>query len=236
MRERTTIGEAGCLGVDLDAWRQQNRVPLFPGKMNHWVLLRTLRDNPTDTDLRNTLYAVMNKWFKGAPIDPVLDTHEGGRAGSTDNIRVIKTSATPILLPNPAARRENLPGPMPTLNTTGGYVYLAVEFAYRGLPRDLPWPVRTAPGLSGIQLTSSAECIHNADWMLSEAGEPGPDAPPERSPGDVIAEKMTDILAKTLETAVTLPLEAVVRGLWPVILAGAVVGALVLRSKSGGRT
>jgi hypothetical protein len=232
MPDRTTIGELGCAGIDLEQWKADNRVPLFPGKMNHWVLVRTLRDNPTETDLRNTLYAVMNKWFKGTPVDPVLDTQEGGRAGATDNIRVIKTSPTPILLPNPARRREQLPGPMPTLNAEGGFVYVAFEFAYRGVPRDLPWPVRTAPGVMGVQLTSSAECIYNADWMLSEAGEPGPDAPPEKSATDIIGEKMTNILATTLRAGVTMPLTAIVKGLWPILLAGGIVGYLVLRSKT----
>jgi len=231
---QTKIGELGCAGVDLEKWRTANVVPLFPGKMNHWVLVRTLRDQPTATDLDRTLYAVMNKWFRGAPIDPVLDTEEGGRAGAgaVDNLRIVKTSPAPILLPNPARRREEIPGPMPTLNAEGGFTYLAVEFAYRGIPTTLPWPVRTAPGVMGVQLASSAECIHDVDWMLSEAGGPGPDAPPEKSLLDVMTEKGSDILADTLYQGVSRPLGAVLRGLFfPLAIAGAVYYFAVHRPK-----
>jgi hypothetical protein len=51
----TLIGDLGCPGVDVDEWRKRNRVPLFPGKVNRWVLVRTTRDNPTPEDLKNTL-------------------------------------------------------------------------------------------------------------------------------------------------------------------------------------
>ncbi len=46
----TTVGDVGCQGVDVDDWRKRNRVPLFPGKVNRWVLIRTTRDDPTPDD------------------------------------------------------------------------------------------------------------------------------------------------------------------------------------------
>ena len=51
----TLFGDLGCPGVDVDEWRKQNRVPLFPGKVNRWVLVRTTLQVGTDAQMQDAL-------------------------------------------------------------------------------------------------------------------------------------------------------------------------------------
>src|SRR5690242_5351690 len=215
----TTIGDLGCPGIDVDKWREANRAPLFPGKVNRWVLARTTRDNPTPDDLRRTLAATFVKWFEGTPVDPVLSTHGTTRSGAADLIRLERASTGALFFPHTAKRREDLAGPLPLLKS-GGIVYLEVSFAYRGLVHDMPWPVRT--GTTFVQLQSSAQCPIDADWILDSVAVPGEDAPPKQSSsekaGDVISETTRDA-SSSLLGALWLPLTVLVAGLLLVILA-----------------
>ncbi len=97
-------------GVDVDEWRKLNRVPLFPGKVNRWVLVRTKRDNPTPDDLKNTLAAVFVKWFESTVLDPALPFKGTTRSSRADLIKLERVSKDRLSLDNPARRREELPG------------------------------------------------------------------------------------------------------------------------------
>lgn len=221
------VGVLGCPDVDVESWKRTNRAPLYAGKINRWLLIRTMRDRPTENDVRETLYAVFNKWFAGSPIDPALDLPgEGGRAGPVDHITLVRASSSPISLTSVSRRREDLPeAPPPTVNAEGGLLYLEVHFACRALAVSLPWPVRTAPSWVGAQLRSSAECPVNADWMLSEVGKPLENAPPERPLIDVLAGKTGEVLSSAASATGSLlaPL------FWPLMLGGfAFVGYLYI--------
>jgi hypothetical protein len=215
----TTVGDLGCQGVDVDDWRKRNRVPLFPGKVNRWVLIRTTRDDPTPDDLKNTLAAVFSKWFEGTVLDPALVFKGTTRSATADLIKLEKVSKDRLSVANPARRREDLPGVSPTV-APGNVVWLEVTFAYRGQQTDMPWPVRTG---AAMQLTSSAQCPIGADWVLDSAQTPTENAPPEQSSGD----KAGEVVADTAD-AVTSGLFSL---LWVPLAAIGVAAVLVLRAR-----
>lgn len=215
----TTIGDLGCPGVDVDDWRKRNRVPLFPGKVNRWVLIRTTRDDPTPDDLKNTLAAVFSKWFEGTVLDPALVFKGTTRSATADLIKLEKVSKDRLSLANPARRREDLPGVSPTV-APGNFVWLEVTFAYRGQQTDMPWPVRTG---AAVQLTSSAQCPIGADWVLDSAQTPTENAPPEQSSSDKAAEVVSDT-ADTLSSGLF-------GLLWVPLAAIGVAAVLVMRAR-----
>ncbi|MEO8900331.1 MAG: hypothetical protein ABI627_02305 [Polyangiaceae bacterium] len=215
----TTVGDLGCQGVDVDDWRKRNRVPLFPGKVNRWVLIRTTRDDPTPDDLKTTLAAVFSKWFEGTVLDPALVFKGTTRSATADLIKLEKVSKDRLSVANSARRREELPGVSPTI-APGNFVWLEVTFAYRGQQTDMPWPVRTG---AAMQLTSSAQCPIGADWVLDSAQTPTENAPPEQSSG----EKATEVVSDTAGT-VTSGLFSL---LWVPLAAIGVAAVLVLRAR-----
>jgi len=219
----TVIGDLGCLGIDVDDWRKRNRVPLFPGKVNRWALVRTTRDNPTPDDLKRTLAAVFVKWFEGTVLDPALVFKGSTRSATADLITLERVSKDRLAFDKTARRREELPGITPTL-APGEVVWLQVSFAYRGQQTDMPWPVRTG---AAVQLTSSAQCPVGADWMLDSAQAPTEAAPPELSS----TEKAGQVVDETAKGAADGAAHAIVSLLWlPLLLVG--VGAvLVLRER-----
>lgn len=191
------VGDLGCDGVDVEKWLNENRVKMFPGKVNRWVLARTLRDRPDTTDLQGTLVAVFNKWFGEDPLDPLFSSTlppEDKRAGSTDGFKIIAAGPKRPSLSNTIQTREELPMlPIPTINPKGGVIFLSVEFNYRGLNRDRAWPVRTG----GFVFTASqANCPVEADWMLTDVGSPDQDAPPKRDVPTIISEDVIKPVAK----------------------------------------
>jgi hypothetical protein len=217
----TTFGDLGCLNVDVDKWRLENRVPLFPGKVNRWILVRTLRDNPTPDDLKSTLAATFMKWFEGTTLDPALVFHDTTRSATADLIKLVRVSKDRLAFPETARRREVLPGVVPTLRS-GEYVWLEVSFAYRGEQKDMPWPVRTG---AMVQLQSSAQCPVEADWILDATATPTETAPPEMSSGEKAWEVVTDATAQASAGAL--------RALWlPVALAGAGLLLLLLARRA----
>jgi len=212
----TVVGDLGCQGIDVDDWRKRNRVPLFPGKVNRWVLVRTTRDNPTPDDLKNTLAAVFVKWFEGTALDPALVFKGTTRSATADLIKLEKISKDRLSFEHPARRREELPGVVPTA-APGEVVWLEVSFSYRGQQKDMPWPVRTG---AAAQLTSSAQCPIGADWMLDSADTPTADAPREQSSGEKAGEVVADTAGSVTSGVVSL--------LWLPLAALAVVAATLL--------
>jgi hypothetical protein len=208
----TTIGDLGCLGVDVEAWEKENRAPLFPNKVNRWILVRTLRDNPTPDDLKMTLAATFSKWFAGTPFDAAFPSEGTTRSSNADLIRLERVSKERLSFPLTARRREQLPGRLPMLKS-GDFVWLEVSFAYRGHLVDMPWPVRTG---APLQLSSSARCPVDADWMLDSAAVPSAEAPPEKSASEKAGEALggaAQRVGNTLIDALWLPLALVGAGL-----------------------
>lgn len=214
------IGDLGCPGIDVDKWRDDNRVPLFPGKVNRWILVRTTRDNPTPDDLKTTLAATFERWFDGTPLDPALPFNGTTRSAAADLIRLERVAKDRLTFAQPVRRREELPGPMPTLSP-GDVVWLEVTFAYRGQLLSMPWPVRTG---AAVQLQSSANCPVGADWMLDSAAFPAADAPPEMSSTEKAGAELGDAASKA-GTAASNTAGKLLDSLWTPLLL--VAGGLV---------
>lgn len=219
------FGDLGCFGIDTDEWREKNRVELFRGKVNRWILARTMRDNPSPSDVEGTLVAVFTKWFDGSPLDPAFSKllPEGNVAGVTDGIRIIKAAREPMTFSDPKQRRETLTH-VPTVNGANGVLFLEVEFNYRGLPDTLPWPVRTAPGVLG-SLASRVNCPVDADWMLVETAEPVKEAPPKPDTLEALTKAAGDVIARPIEKTVW----------WLTGLAIVAAGGVLLVRKAAGR-
>jgi hypothetical protein len=216
----TVVGDLGCQGVDVDDWRKRNRVPLFPGKVNRWVLIRTTRDDPTPDDLKNTLAAVFVKWFEGTVLDPALVFKGTTRSSTADLIKLERASKDRLSFDKTARRREELPGVGPTA-APGTVVWLEVSFAYRGQETDMPWPVRTG---AAMQLKSSAQCPIGADWVLDSAQTPTADAPPEQSTGEKAGEAVSDAASSAASGILSL--------LWLPLAVLGVAALLVLRARN----
>ena len=215
----TLVGDLGCPGVDVDDWRTRNRVPLFPGKVNRWVLVRTTRDDPTPDALKNTLAAVFVKWFEGTLLAPALVFKGTPRSATADLIKLEKVAKDRLSFDHSARRREDLPGVGPTV-APGNLVWLQVSFSYRGQQKDMPWPVRTG---ASVQLTSSAQCPIGADWMLDSVQTPTEDAPPERSSGDKAGEVVSETANSVASGLFSL--------LWLPLAALGIAAVLVLRAR-----
>lgn len=178
------IGDLGCSGIDVDGWQRANRCPLFPGKIQEWVLV-TSRD---DADIESGLKTALNSWFGGFG------------AAQWDTLKIERTARERLNAPNRLKRREDLSvGPPPTVTTTSP-TWVSISFAYRGTLTDIPWPCFTNALLPGAVI-----CPVGADWILDNVGAasaaPAPPAPS-------VFDDVEDAGKKTLK-AIALPLLAV---------------------------
>lgn len=216
----------GC-PIDPDVWEKQNRVPLFPGMVNHWILARTLRDRPDPVDLQNTLVAVMNKWFGESPIDPAISLPFDpslSRAGSSDAIIIKSAGASQPVLANAIKRREQLTD-VPTVNGEGGVIFLEISFNYRGFNKDAPWPVHTAPGMFG-GLKTRTRCPFDADWMLVEVAKTEEVAQPKK---EILVGDLIKAGAKKVADTVKAPIEDTV--IWAIGITLALAGTVYVARK-----
>ncbi len=195
------IGDLGCMGVDLEKFRAQNRVPMYRNQWNRWILMRTTRDNPSDLDAVATMKAAFNKWNRDerswGPLDLLVETAipDGPRAGTRavrigncDYLHAVKVSTSPLGFPRelwprllPAgklpARRESV-DPVPTLSTPKA-IWVECAFVWRGASESVPWPV-----LTDSMLRPTQGCPVDADWILDSCATPPTTepAPLERTP------------------------------------------------------
>lgn len=151
--------------VDVAAWGERNRVSLATGKTQEWVLVRTMRDNPTIDSVVATARAVLVKWFAGM----ALDTQFADAGDTVDAIDVVAVSERMPVPSSSDLRRESL-DPVPLLAASPvAPLYVTVRFNYRGYATSMPWPVWTA---TVNPLRSSKLCPFDADWMLGWAKDP----------------------------------------------------------------
>lgn len=194
------IGDWGCMGVDLEKFRAENQCPLYRGKWNRWIFLRTTRDNPDDATIKRTLNATLYKLNREnsdwGGLDLMIETTipDGPRAGTRtvrvghcDYLHTTKISRTPLDFPRelwprllPAkklpARRESV-DPVPTLSTKDA-IWVECAFIWRGTSEAIAWPVMTESVLKTTQ-----KCPIDADWILSSCALPPAEvAPAEKTP------------------------------------------------------
>ena len=209
----TVVGDLGCSGVDVDAWEKENRAPLFPNKVNRWILVRTLRDNPTPDDLKMTLAATFSKWFTGTPFDAAFPSDGTTRSANADLIRArTRLEGAPFVSTHRATSRA---AARSAANAEAGRCRLA-----RGELRLSRPTGRHAMAGSDRCAAPALYAAHDvpvdADWMLDSAAVPTVDAPPEKSSTDKANEALggaAQRVGNTLFDALWLPLALVGAGL-----------------------
>lgn len=190
-QDQPEIGDLGCPGVDVYEWMQQNRAPMFPGKTNRWVLLRSLNDGADDETVRTTCQAVLAKWFEDvAAWDPIGEAAGMVRVGPADNLDIKRVAGERIGLDPRAARREDVGYPPVPMLASGPWTSVELEFDWRSHVEWIPWPVWHG-GMAALKATR--RCPTDADWILDQVGMPLKESPPELS--------QTEKAGKVLEEA-----------------------------------
>lgn len=147
--------------MDCSEFRRQNTAPVFPGKVNRWVVAAADVPGANETLIRD---AVESEILNGIP-------HDG---------LVIKkaTQAGQILIGAPIVKRREDLTALPIL--TGGPKpwSISLEFNYRGSAETIAWPIVPAP-------FSSCD-TNQLNWTLMMVGKPLVDAPKEPTLGEVL--------------------------------------------------
>jgi len=161
---RAYVGDLMC-DADVDKFKKECKIPLFPNQWNTWIINRTLADNPSGEDRKQLTKNVFYHWFKA------VDAGEADEVTVTDLTDDSKPSNDPFGQQDDAKRNElvkNLKkrakrgecAPVPTVKgpeTT----QLAVQFVYRGSKKEMPWPVHKAQ-------IFNPWCPVNADYAVEE--------------------------------------------------------------------
>ena len=202
------VGDIGCTGVDVEAFKRMCRAPMHPEGWNRWLLWRTTRDEPSALDIERSTYAVLGKWFE------LVENADGmsmpGRGtGKVDNVK-IRVVPWEFMAPwRVVARREDCT-PLPTVSGNGA-IGVLIEFVFRGQSRDMPWPVHKAQMLGPW-------CPVQADWLLARVYEPPSEhAPPERSAREELTEGVKRAANVLLPSPIGLGVAALaVLGVWTI--------------------
>ena len=175
---RLGVGDIGCSGVNLDEWKSQNRVKLYPGQRIRWIFARSTDDKASLDDIRAQAEgslgtaSVFQKWFDPVALLPGDLTET--EAGKIDNLRVLGTGTREAMIAAGQAagltisqRAEDIPGP---IFVRLPKIYVLVEFVYRGTQNSMPWPVYDDA------VIARKWCPTEAQWGLSIAFGQGSDA------------------------------------------------------------
>jgi hypothetical protein len=183
------VGDIGCSGIDLDAWKLKNRVKLYPGQRMRWILARSTDDKASLADIRAQVEvaalstasaSVFRKWFNWVAFAPgdVTETE----AGNIDNLRVLGIGTREEMITAGRAaglvvaqKAEDMPGP---ISVRSPKIWVLVEFVYRGTQSSMPWP------MFDDAIFARKWCPTAAQWGLSVTFVQGKDAaevPPETS-------------------------------------------------------
>ena len=129
-----------------------HRCPLWFGRVNRWILRRSLRGLPTDVQILAEVEDALACWFKGWPwdSDPLLV-----------NVRDM-ARRRPLALPLDCRTVASLDRVLPNATLRGdSFASVAVEFVYFGSASAMPWPA----------LDSSKAWRHfDCSWLLDVAG------------------------------------------------------------------
>lgn len=114
-----------------------NRCPLWRGRLNRWVLRRTLDDRPTDAAILQGVGEALGRWFdRGLP---------WGVNQFTGNVRGL-ARRRPLGLVGELGSSARLLSPAPTM-AGDSFASVSLEFLYLGEADDMPWPVLGPGGL-----------------------------------------------------------------------------------------
>lgn len=126
---------------------------MWRGRLNRWVVRRTLRGSPTDAEILDGVRGVLAIWF--------AREHLWGVGELVANVRGLARRRA-IELVGEVAKTSDFISPLP-LMLGDSFASLAVEFLYFGRCVDMPWPV-----LDGAGAWEPIDCI----WALDIVGVP----------------------------------------------------------------
>lgn len=230
-----SVGDLGCGGVDVAAWRESNRVPVYPGQYQRWVITAILPDGTGESDARNACLEFLWEQFGESyhVYTPVLAAGTYRVGERVDLLRVSSIGAVPITIPSAdrARRAQDLPEP-PTL--AGNHVtYFDVMFVWRGTERDVPWPTWSGGVLFGQSITDAIKyCPTGTSWMLYQASGPLGPAPEDQGQLGHVARGAGEALGDITKGAGA-ALGQFALGAWPLLLLlGLGIGAAVLARRA----
>lgn len=207
--------------ITVAQFQRTNRAPVFKDMWNHWTLLRTGRDNPSKSDVEQTLRAVMAKWFgstdAASVLDPLLAWEGTTRSGSADLIKMKSAGLaknTPMTqaavprsmltkgqrLAGAAITRETAPGPVQFVASAGEPWRVRVVFAWRGNEETVPWPVWRSPWWQ-VTRDQALDPLAPKDWILEAVHAPTYGAPAELSTAGKLASSAGDVVLTTTNPA-----------------------------------
>lgn len=113
-----------------------NRCPLWRGRLNRWILRRSLHDRPTDAAILEGVGGALARWF-----DRGLPWGVNQLTGSVKGL----ARRRPLELAGDLVASSAL---LPTWPTLAGdtFASVALEFLYMGEADDMPWPVLSPDG------------------------------------------------------------------------------------------
>lgn len=156
--------------MDCEQFRKENPLPVFPGKVNRWLLARSdegddgRNENLVREDLKTRVFST--GWIGGG-----IDKYQNL------SIKVVTQNGQPAIAPPIAKRRDQLTA-LPILSGKKPW-YVSVEFSYYGEASTIGW----------VAIGKTFSCdITQLDWTVLAVGAPLVDAPPEETIlGDISA-------------------------------------------------
>lgn len=117
-------------------FQRLNRCPLWRGRLNRWILRRTLHGKPSDAEILRGAAEALGVWFDGS--------HAWGVNELTGSIRGF-VRRRPLELVGELGASARMLVPAPTM-LGDCFASVAVEFLYFGAANDMAWPVLGSDG------------------------------------------------------------------------------------------
>lgn len=139
--------------MDVAAFGDSNRCPLWRGRLNRWVLRRTLLGRPSDDEILRGVSDALAVWFDPSKL--------WGVPQLVGNVRRMRRRR-PLELDGEVAATTDLLSSSPTM-LGDSFASLSVEFLYFGQCVDMPWPV-----LDSFGRWEPFDCV----WCVDLVGAP----------------------------------------------------------------
>lgn len=219
-----------CGALDVASWQRENRVAVYPDRVNRWTFARTLRKSPSNSAIDDQsmqeelirLYA----WWYGTIWQQAFDPHlprnptDETYVGPAEGLKVVgsQTARWPSLPTlhqgwgTPEKTASELTTPILIWDPDAQpQAYLDVEFTWRSPVTDVAWPVYSELTLVPGLLALEGQCPLLAQWALWRQYAPKPGAAPqERSRNERATDAVTENLPSSTEIVIGLGALAVI--------------------------
>jgi hypothetical protein len=212
------------MSIDVAQWQEQNRCPLYPGKLQEWVLIRAV---PADYEnnpewITHDCWRALALWFDVPAYGQLTLGQTIKSGGPIDTVDVKRIAKTQLSFPSEIVKRREELTTLPIVKGTSAY-WVQVTFAYRGTDASMPWPCWNYDGLDVFNSKQDRMAPFDCDWVLDTVWMPT--ATPAEAKG---------MLDSTIDAASDVATEALDVGgkiLKPVLIGAGAIGALYLLVK-----